>query len=420
MRYERIINKVNGYTLMLILLSSYLLMPFYIKNIVRVNRLFYYSLIILPIGLYMIGNLKNCAVSKCKFIVALSITVFVVMLLFVPVFYETGDNSCFTDEILPAILKTMSKCSLVVIWCYFYKRKKVSITFIELLVCGVCFYIFGTVIFLLLPEIKDIWIKLIIQSENAMVFSKYLTYATRFGFAGYSGFEVSFYVSICFPLVVFLLKNKFITTKKGVFYFLVLFVGSVFYARVGTIAAIIISIAYVGFYLSPTGRKMMPYLILIGTFAAMGVFIIIQKASTNMYAINWVFEPIINFFSGNSFRTASSDSLSNMYNKFKPTLSTILFGDGRWKNNGSFYMGVDVWTMRTIYFGGILFTILYYVMEGSVLGALITKFHEKNYRGLKTFLFSCLLLIILYEIKGGVIIYSLIICIPILMSIRWI
>ena len=245
-----------------------------------------------------------------------------------------------------------------------------------------------------------------------------MTYATRFGFGGYSGFEVSFYVCACFPLVVLLVKNNFISYKKGLIYFILLFAGSVFYARVGTIAAIAMSVMCLEFYLSSSGRKIFVHLFLIGMIAMIGIFVVIQNSTNDSYAINWIFEPIINFFSGNSFRTASSDSLSNMYSKFKPVLSTFLIGDGRWKDNGSFYMGVDVWMMRTIYFGGVVFAISYYAMGINTIGAMITKLYENHYRGIKTFLFSWLIMLMLYEIKGGAIIYGLILCIPILSSIK--
>ena len=408
----------NGCTLILILLSSYLLVPFYISNLVAINRMVYYGIIVVPIGVHMVKNMRHTIVSKADFFLTLSIACFVILIIFMSCFHETGDVSCFSDEVLPAILKTLSKCSLVVIWYYFYKREKTSITFIELIVSGVCFYILGTFFFLLTPRAKDFWIEIIIQNENAIKFSRYLTYATRFGFGGYSGFEVSFYVCACFPLVVLLVKNNFISYKKGLIYFILLFAGSVFYARVGTIAAIAMSVMCLEFYLSSSGRKIFVHLFLIGMIAMIGIFVVIQNSTNDSYAINWIFEPIINFFSGNSFRTASSDSLSNMYSKFKPVLSTFLIGDGRWKDNGSFYMGVDVWMMRTIYFGGVVFAISYYAMGINTIGAMITKLYENHYRGIKTFLFSWLIMLMLYEIKGGAIIYGLILCIPILSSIK--
>ena len=78
---------------------------------------------------------------------------------------------------------------------------------------------------------------------------------------------------------------------------------------------------------------------------------------------NWAFEWYNNLSETGELRTASSDTLSTMY-IFPNSIKTWLFGDGKFSlPNGSFYMHTDVGYLRNLFYGGILGTLLCYLIQ---------------------------------------------------------
>ena len=98
-------------------------------------------------------------------------------------------------------------------------------------------------------------------------------------------------------------------------------------------------------------------LLVIGAGVFMYVF------SENEDLVKWAFELFINFRDNGSFESDSTNQLAEMY-IFPDTFKTWMVGDGRSLSKyGGFYMGTDVGYFRSIYYWGIIGTVIYLVIQ---------------------------------------------------------
>lgn len=90
----------------------------------------------------------------------------------------------------------------------------------------------------------------------------------------------------------------------------------------------------------------------------------LQNISTVTRLFQHSFELFINLFKHNSFKTASTDNLIKDMIFLPKNLNTYLIGDGRTNDIilGN-YMGTDSGYLETLFFGGILFFIIYYLLK---------------------------------------------------------
>ena len=95
---------------------------------------------------------------------------------------------------------------------------------------------------------------------------------------------------------------------------------------------------------------------------------------------------------------------------FIPKLKTILIGDGRYTENGLYYMGTDAGIMRPLLFGGLIFAFVRYIGLYGILLWRMFKYETEKYE--KIVLFWTLVMCILFEIKGEIV-FS---CLPIVLG----
>lgn len=404
-------KRIKIIDLLLIMLYCYLLQPYYLHRIVQIQRVFYYAIILLPILYAFIKHIHKIVVSGAELRLYIVIASFVLTYFAAIVFHNTWDWGLFSEEILPMLLKTLSKCSFFLIWHYLFVHKKSKMSAIEIVLNAVVFYIIGTIIFMLIPSLKEMWQDILIQNDVSLGFSKREEYITRYGFAGFSGFEMSFYVSACFPLVFYCNEMKMFTKQKTVAYVLLLLPGVFFYGRIAIVAFAVMMVVWIFYYFVRNN----PFIL----FKALGVLFFILVVFASVYNFNeevksnlsWVMEPVNNYIKYGKLSSLSSDRVKEMYQLFNPSLKTLLFGDGKWMDNGAFYRKTDVWFMRTIYMGGIFFFMLY-IFCGLMLVKNMNTLFSKEIGRASVFHILALTLIAVYEIKGGCILYSFIFYYP--------
>lgn len=110
----------------------------------------------------------------------------------------------------------------------------------------------------------------------------------------------------------------------------------------------------------------------------------------------YVFESILNYQQTGSFRSSTGDNLKQMY--FAIPWDTFFFGDGKYMENGFYYMKTDVGYMRNILFWGVFPSFLLYSLYGywthrSYLSG------KKNFQW--SFRFLSLLIFVYYLIVNG-------------------
>lgn len=130
-----------------------------------------------------------------------------------------------------------------------------------------------------------------------------------------------------------------------------------------TIIGVALSLAYLHIQLYLSGvpslsghyRAFMSALVL-SIVSALAVFFAMVDFSVVEPMLNWAFEPVINYFSGEGLKSQSTDQLMDMYSESNLKKMPWLIGDAMFKDPfipGMYYMHVDVGYMRLIYYFGL-------------------------------------------------------------------
>ena len=84
--------------------------------------------------------------------------------------------------------------------------------------------------------------------------------------------------------------------------------------------------------------------------------------ASNEELINWAFELFINLGESGELESSSTNQLKDMY-IFPDNISTWLLGDGKSIDGNGFYMNTDVGYIRSIFYWGIMGSIVYYSIQ---------------------------------------------------------
>lgn len=113
--------------------------------------------------------------------------------------------------------------------------------------------------------------------------------------------------------------------------------------------------------------KFLFYLLSIPIIIVFGVFYFLPEVKESIeLAYNFGFEMFINYFQSDSFESASTNQMKEMY-VWPTSLKTYLIGDGLFSDiaTGGYYMGTDIGILRLIYYFGVfgLFAYLYFQFQ---------------------------------------------------------
>lgn len=261
-------------------------------------------------------------------------------------------------------------------------------------------YIAFTLICIAAPSFRTWWISFIHIEELEMSLSQQSRYVARIGWSGFAGFGVTFRCCLGIVFCLDLLNSKnaldYINKRQLYFYIAFLFLGNIFYGRIGMIASGIIIVYIAIIQVFRKGKLGLIGIIILGA-GLFAVSVNLLKDSSevigNMY--RWSFEPILNYLNGKGFSSGSTNTLFRMYRIGKPTLQSFLFGDGYYlEQNGAYYKHVDPGILRFIFLWGIIPTVLAYIMLINVIRTSI--FNEK-----RTFI-MLLIVLALFEFKGEI------------------
>ena len=327
----------------------------------------------------------------------------------IPIIYGTYDYTYFTEEIM-----TVTKIMFRMLFLVMLIKKNIPNadlrTFCKYFIFSCLLYIGSTVVMMVIPQIKDLFYSIVKENEHSKTLALETRYSTRYGWAGFSTFEYTFK---CLIAIIF--NNYFIQKNIKQKYVLfpiavtaVLLAGTLFYGRIGTLAALII-LFFFALRLMIKRPKIFMWCVA-GLLLCIAALLVLKNRVSAVGAwFDWAFDLIINFINNKTLRTDSSDVLLNKM-LFIPDFKTILIGDGRYTENELYYMGTDAGIMRPLLFGGLIFAFLRYI---SLYGILLWRmFKRETENPEKTVFFWILLMCIVFEIKGEII-FS---CLPILLG----
>ena len=147
-----------------------------------------------------------------------------------------------------------------------------------------------------------------------------------------------------------------------------------------------------GFY----GRFMLSLL----TSAIVGLVIVFSVVDFSIMepVIDWAFEPVINYFSGEGLKSASTDQLMDMYGGVDLLELPWWIGDAMFydpSEAGTYYMHVDVGYLRLIYYFGIPGLLVYFIFQFRAIAATFAFFRRDQ-----MFVAAVLLYLVLLNFKG--------------------
>ena len=117
---------------------------------------------------------------------------------------------------------------------------------------------------------------------------------------------------------------------------------------------------------------------------------------SNKEAMDWAFELFINIFSDKGAHTDSTDTLQDMLAIVPNSFHTWLIGDGKGETGSGFYMNTDVGYLRSIFYWGVIGTLIYYFVQYKYYRVL--KAHLQN-ADIGEFVYMILLFFFVYNIK---------------------
>lgn len=401
---------------MLLILLTYVNMPFYFVGITAVHKLFYYILALIPLFSVFYKGVKkdfNCIVFAMHFYFYF-ICSFCVLLV-----TATFDFQYMIYFIRIAV-GISAGLSIFYIFNHLNQKFRLKLSFSKLFLDSVLFYIWGTIFFIAIPPLRQFWTS-IVADLGKKDFSDVIEYVTRFGFAGFSGFGCAFMVCVAVVVCCYLFLNQEISLRQMKRNSMLLLLGSIFYGRIGFVVTFV-SFGFLSLYLSFNKKpKLLSFYIrLLIMITATIILIYFIFPDTNAF-IEWLFEPIFSFFETGKVSSKSTDGLMSFYENFHPSDHTLLFGDGYWMDlDGNGYYGhTDVGFMRNIYYGGVFYAIVLYSVTLFFLYIFYDILKKAGKKDGSFIIFIMLFQLLLFEIKGDIAFSFIKFYLPILVSILY-
>ena len=385
--------------LLLICLYTYVNNPFYFAVITPIHKAFYYAVSLIPFfyAIYKGFHREKNISTFSRFFLFYFISIFLVM-----IFSFSLDFQYF-KYFLRLVIGICATLSVFCIWKYSIEYDFIREDFLIVFIKSVAFYVLGTTAFVFIPPLKSFWQSLIVDFGE-QDFSDVLEYITRFGFAGFSGFGCAFLVTCAAVITCYLFLNKNISLKQCKVYSIIFIVGSFYYGRIGFVVAVFtfgfFSI-YLLFHNKPRLFLFYIFILLLFIFLVFALYFAIPEIQP---FIDWLLEPILNYFKNGKIESASTNSLGKMYENFSPSDKTLLLGDGYWLGlDGSGYYGkTDVGFMRNILYGGVFYTLLLYFLIVIFLFFLFFNLKQNKTKGAGFLTFVMFIQFMLFELKGDI------------------
>lgn len=412
----KIANIMLKNNFLLSLYFMYMIDPFFLDALVFMHRAVYYVIAVIPLFLLSNKKLKFDKESIIVFVLFVCIILFAILCSICH-----NSNFSFVIESFKHCFKILCNIGLFLLWKKLFISRTVNYSFERIFANSVILYITFSLIFLVFPLLKEIWIGIIYNDRQPLSTIQELGYLTRFGIAGWSSFGEAFWVTFGLWALIIVHNKKEISNISFFIGMIVMFFGSFFYGRYSGVIFIGILLAY-ALFLFVLKKKiwMLWYSIAVIMVSIFAIGILYYCNEGIRYAVNWICEPLLNYIEGKTFSSSSTNELIAMYQNFKPTLSEWFIGSGNWNvedENGMHYYGnTDVGYMRNVLFGGILFTLAVYTLD---VYCIYVCFRKQRHGFRVVCCVSLFMILLISEAKGCVSLLFLRYLIPFFLAEKW-
>ncbi|MDP8098747.1 hypothetical protein [Pasteurella atlantica] len=347
----------------LLLLLFFVLFRFYFKWGVSVQKLAFF---VFFLGYFLLNiNVVYQAFIKLKKQIKIAISLFLlcyffyfIVIFITPVIHQTYDLSYYARFVYFTLFAISGIDAFIFIEKNITTKNSYKV-YTDAFIRITLIYIFFTYLFLFFPTFKDAWLSLVYQDDVQQRIMQEGTYVTRWGISGFSGFP---YTILCTFALIFQI-TKINTTKINIKEFIILmllFSGNVLYGRIGIVASFACLIAWILYSLVIFRKiKILLYFIVLLMLIVSGLVYLYLTSPEFAAMLNWAITPFLNLITTGEVNNYSANHLMNdMY--FIPSDTTLMFGDGKYMVDGSYYMHTDAGFMRLMLYSGVLSQIFLY------------------------------------------------------------
>lgn len=293
--------------------------------------------------------------------------------------------------------------SYLIVWA-FSKSKQRNYSFIMLL--KLCVYVsliyaLISVLFFINPDLLSWYKELIVLNDSISDKVDEISVFRLFGASPNMSYaNASVHMGVCMWIVILLYKERvFPFCSKNIFGVFVAFfsVIGILFGRTYFVI-LVMTIVYLlrcnNFSFRSSFRDIINVFIPILVIGFIFMFYLI---STNEEAVSWAFELFINYFNKGSLSSESTDSLYNMF-ILPNNLRTWFVGDGiAFDSIGSFYMNSDVGYIRSVFYWGIIGSLVYYY--GVIYIYKVSKNRIISYPNISALYFMIIMWFMIYNLK---------------------
>lgn len=275
------------------------------------------------------------------------------------------------------------------------------------------YYIYSMILYTAFSALILVWSGL----RTAMLGCIYLTdknivdlqdpsYTTRFGWAGWSGFDATMLCTVGVMMACILIlynRDRVEVQTKYLALSCLLMVGNMFYGRTGLTVSVLCLALIVLWACLRNQAKLVARIITVGVIGVAVLFILQSQVEAIQTWFNWAFSAVVNLIHTGKFQdnTGSVETLlDRMY--WMPEMKTFLLGDGYYNGtDGLYYMHTDSGIMRLMLYFGIINYLIGIAATGISYALLCGKMKTKLRTQEKIFAFLLMAIVtILFEIKG--------------------
>lgn len=317
----------------------------------------------------------------------------------IPLVYGTRDFSYFGQHFRQVVFLARYIILLAIIRTHL-NPKNLKDQVLKLFTEATRDYVIFTIVLVTIPISRSIWLSIIHETPGRIELLNLPMYFARIGWAGYSGFSVTFYctLSALFSLYLILksMQNKQGIPKYHIISLLFALIGNSFYGRAGLLTSLVL-IGLSVLYMIIVNKKFHYAVILVVGIIVVFLFLTFlqQFSSTLSSWYDWMMQPIISILQTGTIQTSSTDTLWTMW--FIPDPGMLFFGNGFYTSpmDGNYYMSTDVGLLRPILFFGIVYTVLMYLVPTILVSVIGTKARVN-----KLFSFMMIFTLFIFEIKA--------------------
>ena len=257
-------------------------------------------------------------------------------------------------------------------------------------------YVIGTMLLALVPGLQDLWFSIvqkgsIFDSFSALDATRYIF---RIGWQGFSGFHQTLYCTLSVLFIIYLRygsRVSLVNTKQFLITTIFCVLGNMFYGRSGLMVTIMIGLIAVVYWNRRKVKKIIVFAASAVVLLTLGIVLLRNVPELSGW-YEWMSSPIVNLITTGDMQDGSFNELKSMWN-VEIAEDTFVYGDGRYSEDGSYYMHTDVGFIRNILFWGIVGFIISY---GLTICSIMSL---KRISGLFAVLFF--IVFVIFEYKGA-------------------